>query len=159
MKNMEEKIWDDISGQSSPEAQEELKNLLASNPAYQELYQEIRSLQDLLTKKELDEPSMGFHKRVMEKIAPLPAPGGLPGINKNVIGAIAAFFLLSIAALLVMVFYQTNWTNTVTDWKAADLSWNIQFSKPLTYAFLFLDMILGMYLLDEYLRKRWRNHF
>lgn len=155
MKNREEQIWNYISGDCSAEEKQELERLMIEKPEYQLLFQEINATHLAFMQLELDEPSMGFQRNVMEQITLEPIPGRFPMVDKRIVRGIAGFFALSICSVLAYAFYLTNWNDTTVALKMPDVNWRVYFNKPVLYAFLFLDMILGLYFLDYILRKKW----
>lgn len=154
MKNIEEQIWNCVSGKCSDEEKQELEQMMNEQPAYRLLFQEISALHLQLNQLELEEPSMGFQHNLMEKIALEPSPSKFPLIDKRIIGGIAGFFMLSILSLLAYAFYLTDWTATGSHFEMPQINWSGYFNKSFLYAFLFLDMILGLYFIDYLLRKK-----
>ncbi|MBU2045487.1 MAG: hypothetical protein KJ712_02000, partial [Bacteroidetes bacterium] len=69
MNTVEEGIWDYIDGLSSLEEQEAISQLIANDPVYQDKYQELLAIQKDIQLIELDEPSMSFTNKVMDKVA------------------------------------------------------------------------------------------
>ncbi len=119
---------------------------------------------------ELEEPSMRFTRNVMEEIARYHvAPATKTYINKNIIRSIGAFFLSLIAGLLVYFFATVKWSSLggshrsdspevklpSFDMKALDkvdygkLSGNL----PITL-FMLITVVMGLVLLDLYLRRK-----
>ena len=155
MKNIEEKIWDSVAGISSAKEEKELKALLAHHTAYQKLHNEIKQLHASLKMLDLEEPSMAFQRKVINQIEALPTPASIPLVDKRIIRGIAAFFLLSISLLLSVLIYQTDWNSGGMNWKMPEMNWNFELNRRLVDGFIFLDLILGLYFLDEFLRKKW----
>ncbi|HQS50537.1 MAG: hypothetical protein B7X86_04345 [Sphingobacteriales bacterium 17-39-43] len=161
MNLIEQRIWDYLDGTGTPQQRELTEQLIKSDPVYQQLYDECKSFNDLVSAADQDEPSMGFTRNVMERINLEPVPASFKSlIDKRIIFGIAAFFLFTITALLGVLFYQIDWSQTA-GFKMPELTMPaLDTSKYLnsTYIniFLFVDIIFGLYLLDGFLRKRLR---
>ncbi|MFM6976323.1 MAG: hypothetical protein ACKOW2_05695 [Sphingobacteriaceae bacterium] len=156
MKNIEEQMWKYVSGTCSAIEQEELEQLMTHQPEYRALFQEISATHLALMQLELEEPSMSFERNVMEQIKLEPLPSRFPQVDQRIIRGIAGFFALSILSLLVYAFYLTDWTQAALNFKMPEFNWDIHFNKTILSAFLFIDMILGLYFLDYLLRKKWQ---
>jgi hypothetical protein len=161
MNNLEEKIWAYIDGSCSAEEEQAIALLIEQDEDYRKAYQELSALNEQLTLSELDEPSMAFTYNVMGTIRAEQAQKPLKThINPFIIKGIAAFFILLIVAGIAVVFMDTNWSvnsTTVNTFKLPDLK--NYFSRPVLNAFLFFDTVLGLFLLDSFLRrKRYWKH-
>jgi hypothetical protein len=160
MNTIEEKLWEYIDGTCSAEEREAISLLIERDELYSQKYEELMSLDAGLADIELDEPSMAFTYNVMETIRTENAMEPLKAtVNKKIIGGIGLFFVFTIAALLVFTLTQINWS-------AGSSSPAINFSLPKVpdhfsstaiYAFVFIDLILGLFLLDNFLRKKLTN--
>lgn len=161
MNLIEQRIWDYLDGTDTPQQRELTEQLIKSDPLYRQVYDECKSFNNLLSAADQDEPSMGFTRNVMERINLEPAPASFKSfIDKRIIFGIATFFLFTITALLGVLFYQIDWTQA-TGFKMPELTMpTFDSSKYLssTYIniFLFIDIIIGLYLFDGFLRKRLR---
>lgn len=163
--NSEERLWDYIDGLSSPEEKTVIEQLLESNSAWKEKHHELLEVQQLIQSSELEAPSLRFSKNVMEEIAKLHiAPATKTYINKRIIWGIGIFFITLIVGFLVYGFGQIDWTVpsdsqlTVVDFSKVDYS--KMFSNNLVNAFMMINVILGLFLLDRYLankRKQFRE--
>lgn len=155
MNIIEQRIWDYLDGTCSSEERKAIETLIHTDPVYQAAYQEQKGLHESLSTLDLEEPSMAFTRNVMEmvKLEPLPAAKSL--IDKRIIYGIAAFFLITITILLVVAFGEVNWSEPAS---AAYQLPKIDFSKYLNSKFInlffFADIVLGLYLLDSFFRKR-----
>jgi anti-sigma factor RsiW len=160
MNSIEEKLWNYIDGTCTPDEHSEISQLIISNEEYKHQYEELRQLHNEFGALELDEPPMAFTYNVMEQIRTQEAAVPLKtAINKNIIRAIAVFFVLTILTILVVALSQVNWNsaNTAsiklpTQLQAPAL--NNYFTGKWMNGFLFFDVVLGLFLLDTYLRKR-----
>jgi hypothetical protein len=161
--NIEERLWAYIDGACSEEDRLFIEQLIADNQEWKTRYQELLELQDLLTHRlELDEPSMRFTQNVMEAISKHHiAPAAKSYINKRLIWGIAGFFMVSIICLLITGITQVNWSTGGTDSTVINLD-KINFDKfdssklfSNTYIsiFMMINVVLGLMLLDMYLRR------
>jgi hypothetical protein len=160
MNTIEEKLWGYIDGSCTPEESDTIRLLIESDEVYRKKYEELLNLNIAFANMELDEPSMAFTYNVMETIRTENAMKPLKAtVNKRIIGGIGLFFVLTIAALLVLTLTQINWSAGVG-------TSTVNFTMPripdhinstAVYAFLFVDLILGLFLLDNYLRKKLTN--
>jgi anti-sigma factor RsiW len=159
MNTIEQRIWDYLDGSCSEQERKRIEHLLATNSEYQSAYSELEGLHQDLAKIELDEPSMSFTRNVMDQIESMPVPGSVKSlVDKRIIYGIAAFFLVSIVALLTMVFKQIDWVQPVSDalpqYKLPEVDYSFSFNSTYVRLFFFADIVLGLYLLDGLLRKR-----
>ena len=159
MSTIEQRIWDYLDGTCSAQERKNIEMLLASDPVYRKIYAELNALQDELVTIDLDEPSMGFNRKVMDEVAGIPIPGSVKAlINKKIIYGIAAFFLVSILMLLVIVFSQLDFSRPVADALPQYNMPRVDFSSYINPSylriFLLADLILGLYILDSVMRKR-----
>jgi hypothetical protein len=160
--NMEERLWNYIDGVSSGEDRLFIEQLIASNQEWKAKYQELLELQNMLSNLELEEPSMRFTQNIMEAISKHHiAPAAKSYINKRIIWGIAGFFICAIIGFLIAGLAQVNWSGASTDSSAIKFV-GINFSKidvsqfyNSTYAtvFMMVNVILGLVLLDLYLRR------
>ena len=170
--NMEERLWDYIDGLSSPVERSAIDELIAANMEWQRKYRELLQVHQLMNGSELDAPSLRFTKNVMEEIARAHvAPATKNYINKNIIHAIAGFFLTMITGFLVYCLGQFKWSghsssnlvehyNIKTNLNAEieKFNWGKVFNSAYTNIFLLVTVVLGLMLLDMYLqRKRQEN--
>lgn len=116
MKSVEEQLWDYIDGTCSAEDQARITQLIQMDKAWQQQYEELLALNNEFRAIELDEPPMAFTYHVMEQIRAEEAAVPLKaGINKRVVWGVAAFFITTIAVLLIIMLRDINWAaNTKT---------------------------------------------
>ncbi|AMR30873.1 hypothetical protein A0256_05270 [Mucilaginibacter sp. PAMC 26640] len=162
MNSIEEQLWNYIDGFCTPEEEKTIAALIAGDERYSSKYAELLQLNQEFGAQELDEPSMAFSYKVMETIRtensrqPLKA-----AINKRIIWGIAGFFIVTIAALVLLSLGSVNWTG------AGAVSFDIKmpeqlnfnqvknmFTAPVLKGFLFFDVVMGLFLLDAYLRRK-----
>ena len=155
----EQRIWDYLDGTGTLQERELTERLIKSDPLYQQVYEECRSFNSLVSEADQDEPSMGFTRNVMERINLEPVPASFKSlIDKRIIFGIAAFFLFTITALLGVLFYQIDWSQTAGFKMPEFMMPSIDTGKYLNSSyiniFFFVDIIIGLYLFDGFLRKR-----
>lgn len=159
MNIIEQQIWDYLDGTCSMQEGKNIEQLIDSDPAYRSVYLELKALQEDLTKLDLDEPSMGFTRNVMDKVSALPAAGSIKAlIDKRIIYGIAAIFLLSLVILLGLSVSQIEWarpvTTSITNYELPKVDYASYFNSTYLQVFFFADVILGLYILDSILRKK-----
>lgn len=159
MNSMEEILWNYIDGNCTPEEQKIITALITEDESYRMKYQELVNLNKSLSSMELDEPSMAFTYNVMETIRTEHAQVPLKAaINKRIIIGIAVFFVTTILALLIFIFANAKLTapalstGMAVNFKMPAIDFNK--AKTLVQGFVFFDVVVALYLLDAYLRKR-----
>ena len=165
----EERLWDYIDGISSPKEKTVIEQLLQSDAEWKAKYNELLEVQQLLQSSELEEPSMRFTKNVMEEISRLHiAPATKTYINKRIIWGLGIFFITLIVTFLVYGFGQVNWAESSTtklpvNFDKVNLTkvdYSRIFSNDWINAFMMINVILGLFLLDRFLankRKKFRE--
>lgn len=159
---MEERLWDYIDGSCNETERKTIDSLIASQAAWKEKYAELLQVNQLLQSAELEQPSLRFTKNVMEQITSAHvAPATRNYINKKVIWGIGAFFGISLVVFLVYGFSQTNFNSTGND-KLIPVDFSkVEFSRFFTNewinAFIMINITLGLFILDSYLRQQKRH--
>ena len=157
-KHMDERLWDYIDGQSSADESSAIEKLLESNIEWKQKYQELLETHKLLHSSELEGPSMRFTKNVMEEIAKYHiAPATKTYINKKIIWGIGIFFITLFVAFLIYGFAQMDWTSNGDTNMPVDLSKvDIRkfFSNTYVNIFMMINVVLGLFLLDNYLTNK-----
>jgi hypothetical protein len=163
---MDERLWDFIDGLSSLPERSAIEGLIATHGEWRTKYEELLEVHQAMAAAELEVPSLRFTKNVMDEIARHQvAPATNSYLNKNVIRGIAAFFLVTIAGLLVYCLGQYNWSgngssNLATRYGTElqnnlnKFNWGNIFNNTSLNIFLMVNLILGLMLLDMYLRRR-----
>jgi len=159
MNSIEEILWNYIDGLCTPEEQKIIDTLIAEDEAYRLKYHELLKLNQEFSAIELDEPSMAFTYNVMETIRTENARVPLKAaINKKIIIGIALFFALTLMALLLFVFTSVKWAGIAPH---VNLAYTFKMpaidagtAKIALEGFVFFDVILALYLLDAYFRKK-----
>lgn len=165
--NIEERLWEYLDGACSAEDRLFIEQLIATSQEWKTKYQDLLELQDLMTHHlELDEPSMRFTQNVMEAIGKHHiSPAAKSYLNKKIIWGIAGFFIVSIICLLVAGITQANWSGGNTDNSLIDLNkinfhkvdYSRFFNNTYTSIFMMINVVLGLMLLDMYLRRPGRK--
>lgn len=160
----EERLWEYIDGFSSPEEKTVIEQLLESNAEWKAKYHELLEVQQLLQASELEAPSMRFTKNVMEEIAKLHiAPATRNYINEKIVWGIGAFFITLIVGFIAYGFGQIDWTvqgDTKLPVDLTKVDYSKMFNNNFVNAFMMINVILGLFLLDRYLankRKKFRE--
>ena len=158
MNNIEEILWNYIDGNCSPEEYKTISALILQDETYRLKYDELITLNKQISLHELDEPPMAFTFNVMEAVRMEHARVPLQtSINKKRIMGIVVFFAVILLCLLIFVLSNTNWTahgqlsSLDLNIKLPDIS--ISKAKIALNGFVFFDVILGLYLIDAWLRK------
>jgi len=163
---MEQRLWDFIDGLDTAAERSFIEKLLAEDRAWQSKYQELLKIQQSLTGSDLDAPSMRFTKNVMEEIARHQiAPATKSYINKYIIRSIGAFFLLMIGSIFIYLLGQFKGSGTTPSSSVSPygqelqnsltrFDWGKVFSSPFMSVFMMINVILGLVLLDMYLRRK-----
>lgn len=160
MNHMEERIWDYIDGLCSEEEQATIAHLITHDPVYSSKYQELKALQNDFQLLELDEPSMAFTNKVMEKVALQSKPLSAKAmIDKRVIYGIASVFVTLMLLCLVIAVKDINWAASINSPSQInfDLS-QVKLSEAnktlILYGFFMFDMTAALMLLDKFLRRK-----
>lgn len=155
MKTIDEEIWDYIDGNCTAEEQQSIAAKIAANADYARCFQELSKLNALMTTEDLEEPSMSFSRNVMEAVALEIAPKALKTkVNNKIILGIAAFFILSLLAILVYAFANSD----SSGFKMQTLTTGFHLSRYITpmflKIFLFFDVTLALLYFDRLLRRK-----
>jgi hypothetical protein len=158
MNTIEDKLWNYIDGSLSADEQRAVALLIEHDSEYLEKYRELVHLNDDFKAMELNEPSMAFTYNVMHSIREDYAIQPLKSsIDKRVIWGVALFFILTIATLLIYSISAVNWAVAdsvkvlphINIFKVSGL-----FNGYVVKAFLFFDLVMGLFLTDYYLRRK-----
>lgn len=154
----EERLWDYIDGNSSPQEKTVIEQLLENDAEWKAKYSELLEVQQLLNSSELEAPSMRFTKNVMEEIAKLHiAPATKTYINKKIIWGIGIFFITLLVGFLVYGFGQIDWTvqsDTKLPVDFGKVDYSKIFSNTFVNIFMMINVILGLFLLDRFLASK-----
>jgi hypothetical protein len=160
-RSIEERLWEYIDGIASAEEQSVIEQLLKVNAEWKSKYSELLKTEELLRASELEHPSLRFTKNVMEEISRLHiAPATKTYINKKIIWGIATFFFVLITGFLIYGFAQMQW-NVSSDSgvlkKVNSFDFSKMFSNTWVNVFMMLNVIVGLFLLDNYLSNKRRE--
>ncbi len=158
MNKIEQEIWDYLDGNLGEDEKLLLESRIEKDPLYRSAFAELNDLNASLATLQLDEPSMGFNRNVMDKVALEPAPGFVRSlIDKRVIYGISAFFILTIGGLLLFLFTTIDWRSIAEAANSTiiipEIDYSALMNTTLIKAFVFIDVMLGLLLFDGFLRK------
>jgi anti-sigma factor RsiW len=159
MKTIDEEIWAYIDGSCDASERQRIAEKIATDDNYAAAFQELNKLHALMASEELEEPSMSFSRNVMDAVAQEIAPKKLTTrVNDNIIYGIAAFFILSLAAIFIYVLANSSSSSSASEFKlpAASFSFNLSpMLSPLSMKiFLMLDLALALVYMDRLLRRK-----
>lgn len=157
--HIEARIWDYIDGNLSTEEKSFVDNLVKTNQEWREKYAELLQVHNLMQESlDLEEPSMGFTRNVMEEISRLQiTPASKRYLNQKIIWGIGGFFILTLIGFLVYAFSQATWSNdsqSVLPFNVESMNYDKLFNSTYTNVFLMINTVLGLVLLDAYLTIR-----
>jgi len=159
MNSMEEQLWNYIDDSCAPDEQKAIELLIEQNDAYRNKYNELLQLNSEFATMELDEPPMAFTYNIMEQIRTEHAQKPLKAsIDKRIIWGITGFFIITITAIVIFALSTVNWGGHSLDVKMPN-QLNVThiksyFSGPIVKGFLFFDVVMGLFLIDSYLRRK-----
>lgn len=156
--NIEERLWNFIDGIVSAEEKTVIEKLLETDAAWKEKYSELLQVNELLKASELEAPSMRFSKNVMEEISKLHiSPATKSYINNKIIWGLGFFFIALFVGFLIYGFGQMDWSSASESSITKNIG-NIDISKffnsKLVNVFMMINVILGLFLLDNYLNTK-----
>ncbi len=162
---MDVQLWNYIDGRAKQEEVSFVESMIVSDILWRNKYKELLEVNQLLkTDMELEQPSMRFSKNVMEQIVGLqPAKATVKYINKNIIRSIAAFFILTITGFLVYTFTTVDWVSAsgtsplpfdLNKLNPGQLNVSKLMSSTWINIILMVNVVLGLMLLDNYLRRK-----
>jgi hypothetical protein len=162
---MEEQLWSYIDGSATAAEKSFVEKMLAAGEEWKAKYRELLELHQLLVKDtELEQPSLRFTKNVMDGIAgmqPKKATGSY--VNKYIIRSIAAFFIITISALLVYAFTQVSWSSTgngniIADYfkkvKMPAMNFSIFYNSTLINSMIMILLVLVLMFFDRLLNRK-----
>ena len=160
---MEERLWNYIDGTITADEKTVISQLVENDAAWKSKYRELLEVNQLMQSTELEAPSMRFTKNVMEEIAKLHiAPATKTYINKRIIWGIGIFFIVLVIGFLVYGIGQTDWNDnsgTISE-RLNKVDLNKFFNNTWLNVFMMINIILGLFLLDNYFnnkRKQYRK--
>lgn len=161
--NIDSRLWDFIDGTCNDSEKLAIEKLLQTDPFWKGRYQELMGIHKLIHQQEVEVPSMRFTKNVMDTIASQHiSKATIKYLNRKIIFGITGFFFLLMTAILVYVFMTADFSSAETSTQTFKGygSWDISkyMSKSVVQIIMFLNVILGLVLLDRYLGSR-KNKF
>lgn len=161
--NISERLWQYIDGNCTPEEKTTVEKLLQENSTWRENYQALLQVQQLLQQSDLEAPSLRFTKNVMEHITRQNiTPATKNYINYNIVRGLAAVFIGIVLVFVIYAFFQVKFDFAPAREKSLipehnfDLS--VIFNNDWVNAVLLLNMILGLFLLDQFLTAKKRKY-
>lgn len=157
---LEEQLWEYIDGTVSASDRTRIESLIQSQAVWKEKYNELLEISQLLQTSDLEAPSLRFSKNVMEEISRLQiAPATKSYINNKIIWGIGIFFITMLVAILGYGFSQMDWTSNGKETisfseQLGKLDTSKFFNNDLINVFMMINVILGLLLLDNYLRNK-----
>jgi hypothetical protein len=161
---IEERLWNYIDGTARADEKTVIEKLLETDAAWKLKYHELLEVHQLVQSSELDSPSLRFSKNVMEEISKLHiSPATKTYINKKIIWGLGFFFIALIVGFLIYGFGQMNFNSGEESTLAKNLD-KVDFSKFFSNTwvnvFMMINVVLGLFLLDNFLsnkRKEFRK--
>lgn len=165
MNSIEEKLWNYIDGTCTPEERQTISMLIETDDNYRRQYEELLALNAEFGSMELEEPPMAFTYRVMEAIRTEEASVPLKAsINKNIIRGLFGVFGFIIASVFIYALFNINWSagnSHTAGFNLPDVKLpvnlpdkNVWSSTPVLKAFIFFDVVFGLFFFDAYLRRQ-----
>jgi hypothetical protein len=162
--NIEERLWNYIDGTSATDEKTVIEKLLETDVEWKNKYSELLEVHQLIQSSGLDAPSLRFSKNVMEEIAKLHiAQATKTYINKKIIWGLGFFFIALVVGFLIYGFGQMNFSSgeeTTLSKNLNKLDFSKFFSNTWVNAFMMINVVLGLFLLDNFLsnnRKQFRK--
>ncbi len=161
--NISERLWQYIDGNSTPEEKTTVEKLLQENSTWRENYQALLQVQQLLQQSDLEAPSLRFTKNVMENIARQNiTPATKNYINYNIVRGLAAVFIGIVLVFVIYAFFQVKFDFAPAREKSLipehNFDISVIFNNDWVNAVLLLNMILGLFLLDQFLTAKKRKY-
>jgi hypothetical protein len=157
--NMEERLWEFIDGQGNPSQRSAIEELIATNQDWKRKYSELLEVHQLVQASELEAPSLRFTKNVMEEISRLQiAPATRNYINKRIVWGIGLFFITMVVGFTIYGFGLVDWKTSNNDSVISEnlnkISFNNFFNNTWVTVFMMINVVLGLFLLDNYLTNK-----
>ena len=160
--NMEERLWEFIDGQGNPSQRSAIEELIATSQEWKRKYNELLEVHQLVQASELEAPSLRFTKNVMEEISRLQiAPATRNYINKRIVWGIGLFFITMVVGFIIYGFGLVDWKtdgDSVISENLNKISFNNFFNNTWVTVFMMINVVLGLFLLDNYLTNK-KNQF
>jgi hypothetical protein len=156
MNTIEQQLWDYIDGNLDEPSTKAIEEKIASDAEVKSQYDDLLKFNLSFEGIDLDEPSMSFTRNVMESVALVPAPVAMKTkVDKKIIYGIGGFFVISLVALFGYILYNSNLSMPNFDMNVNfDFKLDQYITPTAVYSFLFLDLVIGLIFLDQFLRKK-----
>lgn len=162
---IEIQLWEYIDGTCTPEEQERVASLIATNEDWKTLYNELKtldhSISSNITSTRLPQD---FSSTVMNRIEITPSKKRTAILLDFGIKGIAAFFAISILSTIIYLLSQANWgaTNTykqpyvfqLEDIQLPHINTDILFNNSALYITAFLVTIMAIVLIENFFTKK-----
>ena len=161
MNSMEQRLWEYIDGTCSDKERLAVAALIEQDDSWRNTYKEMLRFNDEISAITPDEPPMGFGYKVMEGVRALEASKPLKTVTNNyIVAAIMSFLILSIIVLMVFAFSGTT-PNSGSNQSYVNYFPAISAltSSGMLKAFLYIDVVLLLLLIDGFLRRKKTNTF
>ncbi len=158
---IEQQVWEYIDGSCNEAERARIALLIEQDAAWGSTYCELQALHSgIAGATELETPHVRFTKNVMEAIAVAhPAPPRKQYINKFIIKGIAAFFVLTIVAVVAFTLLSIDWSDQESLAHQSALTYvhyKDIFSPTFFNAMIGLNVVMVLVLADTMLRYRRR---
>lgn len=157
MNDTERELWNYIDGTCTPQERKAAEDRIGSDPVVAELYRELLAVDAALAGLEPEHPSMGFTRKVMEAVREGDRPVPVT-IDKRLVIGIAAFFGTVFLVFFCVLLFSADRTAEPayfrTELSVPPAVYRTVFSPNYLVAFLMADVVLALYILDGFFRKR-----
>ncbi|MEI8279995.1 MAG: hypothetical protein WCG87_09545 [Bacteroidota bacterium] len=162
MENIEDidlQIWEYLDASCDASSMARIADLIVTNAQWQQRHTEIAAFHKRIAQHcEPDMPSMRFTKNVMDVIVHTDiAPATKTYINRNIVKGIAAFFILLIAGTTIYALSVTDYSNGISNpalpFNIKDLKLVAILNNRFLNILILINVLLGLVLLDSWLRK------
>jgi hypothetical protein len=158
---IELQLWDYIDGTCNTADSQRISMLIKHDELWKQKYAALTALQATIADTlQLEQPSMRFSKNVMETVAAAHiAPATKKYINKGIIRAIAAFFILAIGTPIIYALATTNWSSTTPlSFNLANLHLSDYINSTTLNVVIAINVVLALVFLDSILRRKKNRH-
>lgn len=165
MKNnfeIESKIWEYIDNTCSLDERKQIQQNIESENEWKEIFENISKIHNELQKLTPEEPSLRFTQNVMDEVKQL-KPYSIYSfyMNKYFLRGISLFFIIAISTLLIYSLTLVQWkldSSSTSKFTIPNIDWGNYFTFNINTSFIKLffavDIILGLFFLDNWLRKK-----
>ena len=152
--DIELQIWAYIDGDCSGEAKNQVAKLIATDTVWASTYQQLLTLHHTLPQHAAtDQPSMRFNKNVMDEVARTAISRPTRRyVNPVIIKGISAFFVLSFIAILGYALFTADGKTNII--RLPELDFARVFNSTLFHTIAWINVVLGLLLLDMFLRRK-----